>query len=72
MSSTKLDGRWSPRRQVYVLRIWQNSSGQGWRYQLQDVTQDDTCTFTDSQSLLARIRSELAVCDGIHASFGLR
>ncbi|HRJ41600.1 MAG: hypothetical protein KJZ86_19650 [Caldilineaceae bacterium] len=72
MSSTKQNSRSFPGRRVYVLRIWQISSGQGWRYQLQDVTKGDTCAFTDDQSLLAYIRSELAVCEEIRAGFGLR
>lgn len=55
-----------------MLRIWQSSSGKGWRYQLQDVTQGETCAFTDDQSLLTYIRNELAVYEGRDARLGLR
>ncbi len=72
MLSTKQNGRSVPGRRVYVLRIWPISSGQGWRYQLQNVTQGDICAFADEQSLLAHIRSELAVCKETHARFCLR
>ncbi|MBX3051281.1 MAG: hypothetical protein KF753_07415 [Caldilineaceae bacterium] len=72
MSTTKQNGRSVPGRRVYVLRIWPISSGQGWRYQLQDVTKGDTCAFTDDQSLLAHIRRELPVREEIRSGFGLR
>jgi hypothetical protein len=72
MNDRNLSRRLPSARHIYVLRFWQVSGGNSWRCQLHDITKDETLAFTDSNTLLAYLHSEIGFEESLIQKSGLR